>query len=449
MITKLKIAAQVVLAFLMLVGVYFLGNLVPRADFQSTLGIFVILFGMMFLIFALSQERTPWFFIFIAGLLMRFSLFLAIPQWSDDYARFLWDGELLRMGENPYAETPSDFLQNHSLEASPILKQLFPLLNSPAYHSVYTPLNQGFFWMAAKASGGLVANGIISLRMLLILGEIGVFMLFLKLIKALGLSPKLLWLYWLNPLVILEITGNLHFEGLVLLLLLAVALALQKRQFSTAGSLWGLAIGLKLLPLILLPAFVFFRETRRSSLFWIGTAVSLMVCFCWMFFGNSWARFLSSLALYQGKFEFNASVYYLFREVGFWIYGYNTIASLSKLLSVLTLCLLIFFSWKKKPKSLLEILDLWVLIYLVYLLLQPVVHPWYLIPAFGLSLLTGRNAFVIWSFAAIFSYQAYGTDIVEESALVLSLEYLLVFAGICLDYFVPKSNSLSKHEIAA
>jgi hypothetical protein len=445
----LKIAAQVVLAFLMLVGVYFLGNLVPRADFQSTLGIFVILFGMMFLIIALSQERTPWFFIFIAGLLMRFSLFLAIPQWSEDYARFLWDGEVLRLGENPYSETPTQFLQDHSLESSPVLQQLFPLLNSPDYYSVYPPLNQGLFWLAAKASGGLVANGIISLRLLLILAEIAVFMLFLKLLKAFNLPEKILWLYWLNPLVILEITANLHFEGLVLLLLLAAVLSLHRKQFSPAGSFWGLAIGLKLLPLILIPAFAYYQETRKNILFWLGAGVAMIVSFCWLLIDTSWTNFMTSVALYQGKFEFNASIYYLLREVGFWIYGYNTIGTLSRLLSLLTLVLVVFFSWKKKPKSLLEMMDLWVLIYLVYLLLQPVVHPWYLIPAFGLSLLTGRNAFVIWSFAAIFSYQAYGTDIVKESALVLSLEYLLLYAGICLDYFLPKSKPLSNHEIAA
>lgn len=445
----MKLAVQALLALLMLAGVYFLGNLVPRTDFQSTLGLFVLLFGLMFLVFALAEERTPWLFVFVCGLLIRFSLFLAIPQWSEDYARFLWDGEVLRLGENPYAETPAEFLQNHPLERSPMLDQLFPLLNSQEYYSVYTPLNQGLFWMAAKASGGLIANGIISLRMLLILGEIGVFMLLLKLLTAIGLSRKLLWLYWLNPLVILEITGNLHFEGLVLLLLLAVALHLHKGNTSTAGSLWGLAVGLKLLPLVLAPAFVFGVQTRRSFLFWIAAGLSLVLGFCWLAFGTSGMHFLQSLSLYQGKFEFNASLYYLLREVGFWMVGYNTIATLSKLLGLATLGSVVFFSWKKKPATLPEMLDLWVLIYLVYLLLQPVVHPWYLIPASGLSLLTGKNTFLLWSFAAVLSYRAYGVDGVEESPLILLLEYLFVAGGVFLDYFLPKPKTKAPHEIPA
>ena len=265
-------------------------------------------------------------------------------------------------------------------------------------------------------------------------------MLFLKLLKAFQLPQKLLWLYWLNPLVILEITSNLHFEGLVLLLLLATVLALKNKQLSTAGSFWGLAIGVKLLPLLLLPSFVFFPETKKNTLFWFGGLVAVLVSFFWLLLDSYWLNFSQSVMLYQGKFEFNASIYYLIRELGFWVFGYNTIGVLSKLLSVVTIASVVYFSYKKKPATLLELMDLWVLIYLIYLILQPVVHPWYLIPAFGLSVLTGRNTFLVWSLAAIFSYSAYGTATVIESPLYLAIEYLLVLGGIYLDYFLPKSK---------
>lgn len=437
----MKLALQVLLVFLMLVITYFLGNLIPRVDFQSTVGLYVILFGLMFLIFSLAAENTPWFFIFIAGLLLRFSLFLAIPQWSDDYTRFLWDGELMRLQENPYSEKPAEFLKNHPQETTQMLDQLFPLLNSPEYYSVYPPLNQGIFWLSAKASNGIIANGIISLRLLLILGEISVFMLFLKLFKAFQKPQKLLWLYWLNPLVILEITGNLHFEGLVLLLLLASLLALSKKKVPLAGGLWGLAVGIKLLPLMLMPAFIYNSKIRDNKFFWIGAFLAILFSLGWLWIDSSLINFSQSLRLYQGKFEFNASIYYLLREVGFWIEGYNTIGILTKLLSMLTLAGIVFFSWKKKPQTLPELADLMVLIYLTYLILQPVVHPWYLIPAFGLSLLTQRNTFLVWTFAVIFSYQAYGNEDIKENPFFLLAEYALVFAAIYLDYFLPKRKA--------
>ena len=436
----MKFAVQVILVLLMLALSYFLGNLVPRTDFQTTLGIFVLLFGLMMLIFSLSEEKTPWFFIFIAGLLIRFSLFLAIPQWSDDYARFLWDGELIRMQENPYAETPRQFLENHPFESTEILNQLFPLLNSPDYYSVYPPLNQAVFWLAAQTSNGLIANGIIGLRLLLILGEIAVFMLLMRIFKVFQKPTKLLWLYWLNPLVILEITGNLHFEGLVLMLLLAAVFAFQKSQEPLSGGFWGFAVGMKLLPMIMIPAWFFFSKTHKNLLFWAGAILALLISLGWFFVSTAGSNFMQSLSLYQGKFEFNASIYYLLRELGFWIKGYNTIATLTKILSLATLAAIVYFSWKKKPQNLAELVDLWVLIYLIYLILQPVVHPWYLIPAFGLSLLTNRNTFLVWTFAVIFSYQAYGNPDFKENLLYLFLEYALVFAVIVLDYFLPKSK---------
>lgn len=434
----MKFGVQVLLLALMLGATYFLGNLIPRTDFQSTAGFFVILFGLMLLVYSLSSEKTPCFFIFIAGLLLRFSLFLAIPQWSDDYSRFLWDGELMRLQENPYSEKPVEFLENHSQETSEMLNQLFPLLNSPEYYSVYPPLNQGIFWLSAKAANGTISNGIISLRLLLILGEIAVFMLFLKLFKSFQKPQKLLWLYWLNPLVILEISGNLHFEGLVLLLILASVFALEKKQEPAAGGFWGLAVGIKLLPFMLIPAFISFSKTRDNKLFWIGAFMAILFSFGWLWIDSSLSHFAQSLSLYQGKFEFNASIYYLLREVGFWIEGYNIIGVLTKILSGATLVCILFFSWKKKPQNLQELTDLMALIYLTYLILQPVVHPWYLIPAFGLSLLTQRNSFLVWTFAIIFSYQAYDNEGFVENPFFLLAEYSLVFAAIYVDYFLPK-----------
>ena len=78
------------------------------------------------------------------------------------------------------------------------------------------------------------------------------------------------------------------------------------------------------------------------------------------------------------------------------------------------------------------------LIYLIYLMLQPVVHLWYILPGLGLSLLTGKKTFLLWSFGGIFSYHAYGNVEFKENPVFLSLEYGVVVLGVFLDYFLPK-----------
>lgn len=421
----------------MAIILFFLSQ-VPREAFDLTFLLFSMAFAGMAGLFFLAGEKLRFRKVLFAGLLLRLAVFPFAPQWSDDFVRFLWDGEMLKIGQNPYVQTPREWQEGNVDPDNAYRNLLFENLNSPDYYSVYPPLNQAIFWLGAQASMGFVWNGYYVLRLVLLLGEIGVFFLLWKLLMAFQLPPKRIFWYWFNPLVIMEVTGNLHFEGLVLLFLLASICAIQKGKLGLSGGFWGLAIGMKLVPLILLPALVSLKKFRQNKLAWLSLILALAVSFGMLLLDNSWDNFLKSLRLYQGKFEFNASIYYLLREIGFWVEGYNTIALLTKGLSLLTLGLILFFSWKRKPSTVPEMVDLWVLIYLIYLILQPVVHPWYIIPAFGLSLLTARNTFLIWSFTAIFSYQAYSSKEVMERPVFLLIEYSLVLGGIVLDYFVAK-----------
>ena len=124
-----------------------------------------------------------WTLLFIAGLLIRLSLLVAAPNWSDDYPRFLWDGELVKMSQNPYMETPENWLKNNPESVNPYLENLFELMNSPAYFSVYPPLNQSIFYVAAWGADLDPQKGILVLRIILILGEIGTLFLLLKLFE--------------------------------------------------------------------------------------------------------------------------------------------------------------------------------------------------------------------------------------------------------------------------
>lgn len=426
---NLKRGWQFLLWLILAIGIYFLSQ-IPRESFGLVLLVYSCCFVALLLIYRSSNLKTHWFGIFAAGLVLRLLLFNSTPQWSDDYARFLWDGELINIHQNPYLETPSDWLETHPNESNSYLESLFEVMNSPDYYSVYPPSNQVFFFISSFFSNQQVSTGILVLRILLILSEIGVFIL---LWKFLGGDSKLI-LYWLNPFVILELSGNLHFEGLVLLALLLSLWAFQKQLFFASGSFWSLAIGLKILPLMLFPSFLGIKKIRKSLGFWFGGGLVITMCFLPLVYGDSWRSLKSSLQLYQGKFEFNASVYYLLREVGFWMKGYNTIATLTKILSVITLLGISYISWKRKAESMAQLAEIWVLIYLVYLLLQPIIHPWYIIPAFGLSLLTKMKSMVFWTFSAILSYHAYSQVDFDENPWVLFLEYLIVAIGLAWDF---------------
>lgn len=434
MSTRLKSIIKV--ASLLLLGtVLILLVQVPRENFPLTLTLFAIGFGGMLGYYFLSDSKFSFWWLLGFGVLFRVSTFFFDPQWSEDGIRFLWDGELLLQGQNPYLLTPAQVQEQQGEMEAGYRTQLFQELNSPNYYSVYPPLNQALFWGAAQFAQGHLEKGYWALRLLLLLGEVGVFSLLWWLLARFDLPQKQIIFYWFNPLVILELVGNLHFEGLVLFFLLASLAALSRQKLGYAGILWGLAIGMKLLPLLFAPAFLFWKQTRKSVGFW-GMAIGIsLLCFLPLLFDGAWQNFLQSLQLYQGKFEFNASVFYLLRALGNWLVGYNAIGLITKFGMAITVAGLIWMSWKRSQATNQGFVELLVQLYLLYFLLQPVVHPWYLLPGSGLSVLTRQWTFLLWSFGAIFSYQAYSQNPVQEQALFLMLEYGLVLLGLYLDYF--------------
>ena len=434
MSTRLKSALKVTSLCLLGSALFFLAQ-VPREDFPLILVLFAVAFGAMLGSYFLDWSTPSFWWLLGVGLLFRGSLFFFAPQWSEDGVRFLWDGELLRQGQNPYQLTPAQVQEQLGAGEAGYRTQLFEELNSPHYYSVYPPLNQLLFWGAAQFAQGHLEKGYLALRFLLLLGEVGVFSLLWWLLARFDLPQKQVIFYWFNPLVILEVVGNLHFEGLVLFFLVASLAAFSRQKLGFSGMFWGLAVSLKLLPVLFAPAFLFWKQTRKSVGFWGMALGTGLLCFLPLLVGGTWQNFFESLQLYQGKFEFNASVYYLLREIGNWLVGFNTIGLLTKFGMLITVAGVIWMSWKRSQATNQGFVELLVQLYLLYFLLQPVVHPWYLLPGLGLSVLTRQWTFLLWSFGAIFSYQAYSQNPVQEHALFLMLEYGLVLLGLYLDYF--------------
>src|SRR5690606_13234396 len=110
--------------------------------------------------------------VLIFALCLRLLLLFSLPPWSEDYARFAWDGQLVLMGHNPYEITPSELVDQKVSGSWDILDQLYVQLNSPHYHSVYPPSNQLIFWLAAKAAGENLLKAVVLIRVVLIGFEI-------------------------------------------------------------------------------------------------------------------------------------------------------------------------------------------------------------------------------------------------------------------------------------
>jgi len=372
--------------------------------------------------FFLLQEKGNWKYLFAVGLFARVSLFFSLPILSDDIYRFIWDGTLLKEGIHPFAELPSYYLEHPT---NGLNQALYDQLNSPNYFTIYPPLNQVLFWLSVQFDKGWLFSANI-LRSVLLLADVGSFFLLRRLLKEYRRDHNLAFWYFLNPLVILEVTGNLHFEGLVVFFVLLGLLGYQIKNNLAATGGFGLAIGTKLLPIIYLP-YLFFQGLRNKR-WWVSVAAGIIGFLTLTPLLNQTfiSGMSSSLDLYFRKFEFNASFYFIAREIGYWIYGYNNIAKIGPLLSVISALGILSVSsiaairgWKL-PGTFLAILS-------IYLLFGTVIHPWYIIPLLVFGLLSGYWYPVLWSFMIFLTYAGYSRTGFELPLWIVVLEYVSVF----------------------
>ncbi|MEO9482206.1 MAG: glycosyltransferase 87 family protein [Ekhidna sp.] len=399
-------------------AIFALGNWIERyASFTLLLAFSSAFFGYIFLLQKQENARI----LFITGLLARVLLFLSLPQLSDDLYRFIWDGTLLKNNIHPFEALPSTYL-NQGIEG--INAELYNQLNSPNYFTIYPPLNQFIFWLSVAVGNGDWLVSANTIRLILLAGDLGSFFLLQKLLTHYGKSESMAHWYWLNPLVVLEFTGNLHFEGLVILFVLAGIFFYEhhRKWLSAAG--FGLAIGTKLLPLIYLP-FLFLKGLKEKK--WIISILAGITSIITLLplFDQTFIRAMSeSLDLYFRSFEFNASIYFIARAIGFWIYGYNNIALIGPLLSVfsivsiLTISVVAFWKQWSIPKALLFILTF-------YLLFATTVHPWYILPLVALGVLSGYWYPIIWSFLIFLTYLGYTKGGFELPTYIIVIEYVL------------------------
>lgn len=424
-----------VFGFLYVLTLTTLGYLVPRENFAVQLTCFVIAFGLFILLLREFEDKPikVWSGI-LAALMLRLVFIVAVPELSDDFYRYIFDGQLLQNGVNPYLYLPYAAFEDIGIVNNAYWELLLTQMNSPTYFSVYPPLHQSIFWISAMTGENLLYN-IVSIRLILIVFEVLNMFLIWKIIQVWRLPNKTLWLYAFNPLVIIEISGNLHFEGMVLTGLLLSIYAFSKTKHLTSSLGWSLAVGLKLTPLIIGPLWLKAWTKNKLISFLIFSGLFMVILLIPLTLDNGLEGFWTSLRLYQRNFEFNASIYYVLREVFSFFLGYNPIAYLGPALNMAAFLGVFGFVYFWKIEKAEDLAEGIVWIYLIFLLLQPVVHPWYLIPAFGVSVLTKNKVFLIWTFLVFLSYSAYRHPEVKESWVLLWVEYGMLFGYLVYKIF--------------
>jgi len=402
-----------------------LGYTVQQHEFGELLLWFIPLFGLYAWSLWKEWNEKEVLFFFGVGVIMRLVLIGTMPGLSDDIYRFVWDGRLWLQGHNPFDHLPAYYLKE-GLSIPGITPELYAQLNSPEYYTIYPPIAQLTFALSVWLFPHSLYGSAIVLRSFLILCEIGSFLLIWQLLKHFQLPKQRGLIYVLNPLIIIEITGNLHYEGAMVFFLLLAFWWLVRSKWAVSGLALALSVASKLLPLMFFPFLIRRLSWRRSYWYFPFIGLTLLALFFPLLNGQFIENFSTSLDLYFRKFEFNGSLYYLLRWIGFQIVGYNLITKFGPALALIVMLGILWVAYKEKEPNWAKLPERMLFAISLYLLCTTTIHPWYTSLPIVLCLFTRFRYPVAWSGLIMLTYINYSYPEYYENLWIVALEYVMV-----------------------
>ena len=389
--------------------------------------------GAFFFCFKLiQQEHWNFKFLLVAGILFRLVFLFAEPNLSQDFYRFIWDGQLLKNGINPYLHTPNDIMQN-GVPSIPLLAETHAGMGelSAKHYSNYPPVNQILFAIATFLGGNTILGSVIWMRVTVLLADIGVLYFGRKLLKHLKQPTHLMFWYFLNPLVVIELTGNLHFEGVMLFFFVWALYLISQKKWVWAAPIYAVSIMVKLVPILFLPIFLKYLGLKKSVLFYLLIGVSCIVVLLPFYSSAFVDNYAETVGLWFSNFEFNAGIYNMIKKMAINYFDakpWELIKSYGSIMAKIVIVFALVIAFFRKNKTMDNVLVSMLLVLSVYYLLSSTVHPWYLIFLLGLGLFTKYRFPLAWSVLAILSYYAYSNPAYTENLWLLGIEYFLVIA---------------------
>ncbi len=395
---------------------------------RSETAYLIFSFGLLFLMFILIMvKKLSTYWIFIVGVIFRLVLIFSVPTLSQDFYRFFWDGNLQLIGENPYLYSPNQLIDRDNLFslAVELYKGMGSISNEN--YSNYPPFSQLTYLLSSILVKNNLYYSILTLRIIIILFDIGVFYYLYKLLNHLNLPLNRVGFYFLNPLIIVELTGNLHGEGIMMFFFLIGLYMLIKNKFFKSSILISISVATKLITFILIPIMLKKFESKKKFKFLISFLIFFSVIWAPYLNLKLFTNYFNTIMLWFNKFEFNASIFYLIREIGYYFKGYNVIQEFSIFSILFLISAIIFFSCYKKNNSIKEVLISQLFLLTFYFFISTTVHPWYITSLVCIGLLTPYFYPIIWSGLILLTYSSYGALSFEEKPIVIIFEYLTVF----------------------
>lgn len=429
---------------------------INRNDYIKLISLYAALFFLFYKLIKLNAQNFT--FLAVLAFSFRFLFLFSIPNLSQDFYRFIWDGRMILEGFNPYLFTPESFIINGITPISQAqeLYNGMGILNA-SHFTNYPPLNQLCFVMAGLFAGKSILGSVIVLRLIIIAADFGTLYFGKKLLKKLNIPINNLFWFLLNPFIIIELTGNLHFESVMIFFLIWSLYLFQIGKWRYAAFAFACSISIKLIPLIFLPLFFnwffkgnittnnwrsYFFELKNLFVFYSLILLISIILFIPFYNADFLSNYAQTVALWFQDFEFNASLYYIARSIGYLFTGYNEIGIIGKIIPVIMILFVFYASFFRNNKTLKELITSMLIVLSFYYFMSTTVHPWYIATLLILSIFTNYKFPLVWSFVAILSYLAYANSDNTENLWIIGLEYSIVYGFLIWEVFIKKAAKL-------
>ena len=370
---------------------------------------------------ALKSERASRTIAVAAPFALGAALVLAPPVLSDDLYRYLWEGRLWLEGLNPYRVAPDDPTLAH------LRDEAWARINNKPLASIYPPLSQLLFAAVAGLGGAVWTMKLIAL----VAHGFAV-----AVMARCCPRPDAALALGLNPLLLSEGALNGHLDILTGTALLLAAWALGRHQVVRAAFATCVAVGLKLVGVVMLPLFV----RRPRVLVVTALASAALAAPLWLARGPLDPG--SGAGQFAVRWQGNDSVFALVHGLSALLFSEEEAGLVARAFVV---CVLVALCAVVAGRRLTPVTAARVLVWSV-LLLSPQVHPWYLAWLLPLEIAAGGTAALVWSATVLCAYAPLDAWVAEgrwEMPIELQIfEYAAVFLALALD---PRRPSIRRH----
>ncbi len=268
---------------------------------------------------------------------------------GDDIHRYVWEGKIQLKGYNPYEYAPN------AKELKPFRDKNWKGINHKKISTIYWPAAQMIFKFCAY-----ISPSVIHFKIIFTLFDIGVIILLLLLLKHLALSYNHLLLYTLNPFTIIYTAGEGHLEIAMVFCVFLGIYFWYKNHDALMFLTLGVAVMIKLTPIILLPYLIQRRNIRYIPIFLLPILLILP------YMQNDVSLFTVPLHFFK-EFRYNGLLYSIIRTL------FDKQESLYLCSAVMIFCSGTVFFITPHPIRAIS------LITGIFLICTPTFHPWYML----------------------------------------------------------------------